>query len=163
MRIRAVAMVLGAAVVLSGCGPRCSLEALLQEEPGPGSIDCGYVARDGDRAEINACVAAALNGGKAFTARYELQGNDSHVVKGFLGVGDGSVVRLGYDANLDGGLFSSWEYVRRESCSSAQLIDELRLEAGEFPPFECEEWVSQGMACQTSKPTLFFAATDQSQ
>lgn len=135
----------------------------MREEPGPGAIDCGYVARDGDRAEINACVAAAFRAGKSFKARYELQGIDSHVVVGFIGVGGDRVVRLDYDANLYGGIFGSWEYVRRSSCPKPQLIAEARLGAGAFPPFECGQWVSSGMACETSKPALLFAATDQSQ
>jgi hypothetical protein len=144
---------------LAGCDPRCSLEDVLAaESAGANAIDCGYVARDRDRTEINACVTAALQANLAFEVRYELQGIDSHIVEAFVGLGDGRVVRLDYDGHIDGGLFHSWEYVRRYTCGQPLLPGAPN---GDFPPFECEPWVGREKVCETKGLTLWFASSDQ--
>lgn len=150
--------VIAAAVWLTGCGARCSLdEALAAEGSAENRVDCGFVARNVDRAEINACVKAAFETEQAFEARYELKGIDSHLVKAFIGTGDGRVIRLDYDGKLNGGLLSSWEYVRRYTCERPRLIGSTN-QSNELP-IECEPLVGGEMACETTGFALWFASS----
>jgi hypothetical protein len=152
--------IIAATFFLAGCSSRCSLdEALAAEGLAENRIECGFVERAADRAAINACVTAAFESGRAFEARYELQGIDSHIVEAFVGVGDGRVIRLDYDGKLNGGLLSSWEYVRRYTCERPQLVE--ATSESDYPPIECERLVGGEMACETTGVALWFAFSDR--
>lgn len=77
------------------CSGKCSLEHEVKETAGSGAVDCGVVPLNGDRGPTDFCVVQAFQNGKAFHARYERRGTDSHVVVGLARSSSGIVVILG--------------------------------------------------------------------
>lgn len=157
-RKRFALTLIAASLSLAGCGSRCTIEsAIAAEEVSGDRVDCGSVPLDEDASQTNGCVVDAVETGKAFVARYQIQGIDSRLITAFVGDENGQVVRLEYDGS-PGGL-NSWEYVSRSKCDRPQLAD-TNLSADSLP-LECDSWVGEQMACQTKGLALWFGSSDQ--
>ena len=95
-----VAVLLG---LCAGCSSECGLDDDVRLFAGETARDCGSVAVDGDRADVDACVAEAFDAGEPFIARYEQSGLDSNVISAVASNTEGSVKLFQWDSSPCGG------------------------------------------------------------
>lgn len=143
---RAVALVSAALLLVASCAGKCSLEHEVKARSRAGSIDCGHVALGGDRSTTDRCVAEAFRTSKAFHARYEQQGADSHVAAGVVAPGDGTVTFLNYDGDPAGGGGDAEPVVSASVCEGATPRQDVSTPGA--LPFECMSLRMLGRICE---------------
>ena len=100
----------GSGVITSDQGPQdptapiAEFRALLNNEAGSASTDCGTVAADTATTTVDDCVASALTANSAFYAIYELNGIDSIVADGVSQNAAGVTRLWTYDSSTTGQL-----------------------------------------------------------
>lgn len=93
------------AVVVAGCSTSqpCDLVTQLKARAGGNATDCGYATMKGaNTAAVDTCVVQSFQGGLAFFAQYERQGEDVKVVLGIAGDTTGRVTYLLWDSDPSG-------------------------------------------------------------
>lgn len=92
-----------ASLVALGCSSDCELDDDIRLFAGDAAVDCGTADATHDRAEVDACVAGALDDGSAFIARYQQQGEDSTLVTAVAMNTAGKVKVFRWDSSPCGG------------------------------------------------------------
>lgn len=134
--------------VALGCGGKCNLYGSLREKAGPSGVDCGHVEIGADRRLTDACVVDSFNAGKAFFARYELQGTDSHVALGVVRDESGVVTRLDYDGNPSGGGGDTRPVISGSVCNGPRPATSVGSPPNDQGPIACASSTSVGYVCQ---------------
>jgi hypothetical protein len=135
-------------LLVPSCGRKCDLEEEVKRRSASGAIDCGHVELGADRSAVDACVVDAFRGMKAFYARYEARGTDSHVVHGVLGSVTGLVTLLVYDGDPGGGGGDGRPVITANTCEESRLIADLSGRPEATPPFECGSVKDLGRICE---------------
>ena len=90
----------------TGCGSSggaCDLDALLRQRAGAGAVSCGRVAVGAASVETDRCIAEQTASGRAFYARYDVQGIDPQGALGALRDAAGRASVLQWDSDPSGG------------------------------------------------------------
>ena len=74
------------------------LDRNLRKQAGSGALNCGTVSIHGDPRGANSCALAALESGRPFYVRHNLQGLDSMIALGITSRGTGEAYSLQYDS-----------------------------------------------------------------
>jgi hypothetical protein len=172
MKTWAVVMVLGAGIVLSGCGSvgdsatevtgveevvRCSHRELLREAAGQDAVDCGFAhpnqdyfpdELEADRALAGSCVERAMGEGKAFYVRFWISGAGHQAVLGYFSSGNG-LVRTQHEVFYSGGAY--YEGIVRAECDQPTMVDESQRWEYERELFDCApREIAATPMCQSS-------------
>jgi hypothetical protein len=135
-------------VVMTGCAEsECKLADELRERAGAGATNCGHVALGADPSPVDACVVMAFSTGRAFHAQYDLQGQDSKVIRGVAGNSQGEVTFLLWDSDPSGGS-DAGAVVSADSCVGPTVDVPSSSEASAAGPLMCTSTTSLGRTCE---------------
>ncbi len=84
----------------------------------PDAVNCGRVGVRADPQKVTGCALDAFNRKKSFQVRYDLQGIDSDVAVGWVGMADGTVIAISFDGDPmgRGGTSPSRQRVDEHAC-----------------------------------------------
>jgi hypothetical protein len=138
------------ALAAFGCSedPKCELEDELRDVAGRGATNCGRVPVGADGAAVDGCVVTAFSDGRAFYARYDVQGIDSLVARGIAGDPKGQVTLFLWDSDPGGGNADDAAVVDAQDCVGPGVKPSSERDSFEVLPLDCSSTTNLRRVCE---------------